>query len=98
MLERSAVIEHGTSRTGRWLRERRVRVAIWVAVNGYLDEVPTDDVPRFQEELREYLRTEGSIYAQIRDAGDLPGDLEESLKGEVEKFGNTFSVQEKAAV
>ena len=32
MLERSAVIEHGTSRTGRWLRERRVRVAIWVAV------------------------------------------------------------------
>ena len=32
MLERSAVIEHGTSRTGRWLRERRVRVALWVAV------------------------------------------------------------------
>ena len=32
MLERSAVIEHGTSRTGRWLRERRVRVAVWVAV------------------------------------------------------------------
>jgi hypothetical protein len=26
------VIEHGTSRYGRWLRERRVRVALWVAV------------------------------------------------------------------
>ena len=32
MLERGAVIEHGTSRTGRWLRERRVRVALWIAV------------------------------------------------------------------
>jgi F-type H+/Na+-transporting ATPase subunit alpha len=80
-----------------WPMEEQV-VAIWVAVNGYLDEVPVDEVPRFQEELREYLRTEGSIYAQIRDAGDLPGELEESLKGEVEKFGNTFAVQEKPAV
>jgi hypothetical protein len=26
------VLEHGTSRTGRWLRARRVRIAFWVAV------------------------------------------------------------------
>jgi hypothetical protein len=32
MLERGALIEHGSSRTGRWLRERRVRVAVWIAV------------------------------------------------------------------
>jgi len=32
MLERGAVIEHGTSRPGRWLRERRIRVALWIAV------------------------------------------------------------------
>jgi hypothetical protein len=32
MLERGALVEHGTSRTGRWLRERRVRIALWVAV------------------------------------------------------------------
>jgi hypothetical protein len=25
-------IEHGTSRTGRWLRARRVRIALWIAV------------------------------------------------------------------
>jgi F-type H+-transporting ATPase subunit alpha len=80
-----------------WPIEEQV-VAIWVAVNGYLDEVPTDQVPRFQEELREYLRTEGAIYGQIRDAGDLPSDLEESLTGEVEKFQGSFSVQETATV
>ncbi len=32
MLERGALIEHGTSRTGRWLRARRVRIALWIAV------------------------------------------------------------------
>ncbi len=26
------VIEHGTSRSGRWLRVRRVRIALWIAV------------------------------------------------------------------
>lgn len=26
------VIEHGTSRTGRWLRARRIRLALWIAV------------------------------------------------------------------
>jgi hypothetical protein len=26
------VIEHGTSKAGRWLRARRVRLAIWIAV------------------------------------------------------------------
>ncbi len=26
------VVEHETSRTGRWLRARRVRIALWIAV------------------------------------------------------------------
>lgn len=29
---RPAVLEHGTSRSGRWLRARRLRVALWLAV------------------------------------------------------------------
>jgi hypothetical protein len=31
-LERGPVLEHGTTRAGRWLRENRVRIAIWLAV------------------------------------------------------------------
>jgi|SRR5437588_4321242 len=27
-----AVIEHGSSRSGRWLRARRTRIALWIAV------------------------------------------------------------------
>ena len=30
--EHGAVVEHGTSRPERWLRSRRVRIALWVAV------------------------------------------------------------------
>jgi F-type H+-transporting ATPase subunit alpha len=80
-----------------WPVEEQV-VAIWVAVNGYLDEIPTEQVPRFQDELREYLRTQGSAYGEIRDTGALSDELEETLKSEAERFANSFSVQETAAI
>src|SRR3954462_1715904 len=49
-----------------WPTQEQV-VAIYAGINGYLDEIPTPQVPRFQNELREYLRTEGSVYQQIRE-------------------------------
>jgi F-type H+-transporting ATPase subunit alpha len=73
-------------------------VAIWTGVNGYLDDIPTEQVTRFQDELREYLRAEGSVYKEIRETGDLPEELEERLRGEIEKFKDTFVVHEEAVV
>jgi F-type H+-transporting ATPase subunit alpha len=67
--------------------------AIWVGVNGYLDDIPTADVSRFQEELREFLRAEGSIYKAIVETKDLGDDLEEKLKQQVEKFKQGFNVE-----
>src|ERR1700693_55989 len=32
MLERGVLVEHGASRTGRWLLARRLRIALWAAV------------------------------------------------------------------
>src|SRR6059036_1047099 len=43
-----------------WPMEEQV-VALYAGVNGYLDDIPVEQVPRFQGELREYLRAEGSI-------------------------------------
>jgi F-type H+/Na+-transporting ATPase subunit alpha len=80
-----------------WPTEEQV-VAVWVGINGYLDDVPTSQVPRFQDELREYLRAEGAIYKEIRESGDLPEELEERLKGELEKFKQSFAVQEESLV
>jgi F-type H+/Na+-transporting ATPase subunit alpha len=80
-----------------WPMEEQV-VAIWVGINGYLNDIPTSQVSRFQEELREYLRTEGTIYREIRETGDLPDELEERLRQEVEKFTQTFVVHEESVV
>jgi hypothetical protein len=36
-LRRGDVIDHGSTRSGRWLRERRLRIALWIAaVEGLL--------------------------------------------------------------
>jgi len=80
-----------------WPMEDQV-VAIWAGVNGYLDDIPPAQVPRFQDELREFLRAEGAVYKTIRESGDLDDDTEEKLKGEVEKFKQNFAVQEEAVV
>jgi F-type H+-transporting ATPase subunit alpha len=76
-----------------WPVEEQV-VAIFAGVNGYLDDIPTDQVPRFHEELREHLRTDGSVYEAIRETKDLPDDVAERLGQEIEKFKQAFNVEE----
>jgi F-type H+-transporting ATPase subunit alpha len=80
-----------------WPTEEQV-AAIYAGINGYLDDIPTPQVQRFQDELREYLRTEGTIYKQIRETGDLPDDLAEKLNKEIEKFKQMFNVEEESAL
>ncbi|MBV8063891.1 MAG: hypothetical protein JOY73_00030 [Actinobacteria bacterium] len=53
---------------------------------------------RFQDELRDFLRAEGTIYQQIKDSGDLPDELAEKLNGQIEKFKNGFNVEEETGV
>jgi hypothetical protein len=31
-LEHSRTVEHGSTKTGRWLKERRIRIVLWIAV------------------------------------------------------------------
>src|SRR5438445_510023 len=52
-----------------WPTEEQV-VAIFAGINGFLDDIPVEQVPRFQDELREHLRSEGSLYKEIREGGD----------------------------
>jgi F-type H+-transporting ATPase subunit alpha len=80
-----------------WPMEEQV-VAIYTGIHGYLDEIPTPQVTRFQDELREHMRSEGSIYKQIAETGDLPDDLAEKLNAEIEKFKHGFNVQDEGAV
>jgi F-type H+/Na+-transporting ATPase subunit alpha len=69
-------------------------VAICAGIHGYLDDVPPAQVPRFQDELREALRAEGSLYDEIREQRELSDELEARMHAELEKFKNTFAVKE----
>jgi F-type H+/Na+-transporting ATPase subunit alpha len=76
-----------------WPMEEQV-AALYTGVNGYLDDIPTDQVPRFQEELREHLRTQAEVLKTIRETKDLSDETSESLNAEIEKFKGMFNVQE----
>jgi len=77
-----------------WPFEEQV-VAIYAGNSGYLDKVPVGQVPRFQEELRETLRTESSIYAAVRDSKDLADDTVSKLDDALRRFADSFSVAEE---
>jgi F-type H+/Na+-transporting ATPase subunit alpha len=79
-----------------WPLEEQV-VAIYAGTQGFLDQVPVDEVSRFQDELREHLRTEGTIYAEIRDVKELTEELEPKLEAEVKKVLERFVPAETAA-
>ena len=80
-----------------WPIEEQV-VALYTGVNGHLDDIPTPQVQQFQDELREHMRTEGSIYEQIRETGDLPEELAATLDAEIGKFKHSFHVRDENAL
>jgi molybdopterin converting factor small subunit len=57
--------------------------------------VPVSQVPRFHAELREHLRTEGSVLQAIRESGDLVDETEDQLKKELEHFEGVFNIEEE---
>jgi F-type H+/Na+-transporting ATPase subunit alpha len=77
-----------------WPFEEQV-TAIWAATNGYLDDVPVGQVPRFHEELRESLRAESTVLQTIRESGDLSEETAEALKKAVDGFKESFFVEEE---
>jgi F-type H+-transporting ATPase subunit alpha len=79
-----------------WPMEEQV-VAIYTGIHGFLDDVPVEDVPRFQDELRERLRTEGTIYESIRETTDLSDETSEKLNAEIEKAKEAFQPTREAA-
>jgi F-type H+-transporting ATPase subunit alpha len=78
-----------------WPMEEQV-AALYAGVNGYLDDIPTEQVTRFQEELREQLRTDGAVLKEIRESGDLSDDTTAKLNAGIEKFKGIFNVESTA--
>ncbi|MCL2454020.1 MAG: F0F1 ATP synthase subunit alpha [Micrococcales bacterium] len=64
--------------------------AIWAGTKGKLDDVPIQDVKRFESDLLDHLRRNTSVLATIDDTGKLEQDTEEALSRAVDEFRESF--------
>lgn len=65
-------------------------VSIWAGSNGHLDEVPVEDVLRFEREFIDHLRHKNVVLAPIRETGKMEDSTLEALNSEVEAFKKGF--------
>jgi F-type H+/Na+-transporting ATPase subunit alpha len=70
--------------------ERQV-VSVWAGTEGYLDDVPVEDVRRFETEFLEDIQlSHPGIYDAIRETGQLDDDTVVALKDAIGEFRNRF--------
>jgi F-type H+-transporting ATPase subunit alpha len=70
-------------------------LVLFAVTEGHMDDIPTEDVKRFERGLRDYFRDRHtSVLASIQETGKLPegDDLVEGIKA----FRESFSTTEKA--
>ena len=73
--------------------ERQV-VVVWAGTSGFLDDVPVEDVARFEEEFLDSVqRNHKGIYDAIRETGELSDDTTTALKDAIDEFRKEFEVR-----
>jgi F-type H+-transporting ATPase subunit alpha len=66
-------------------------VSIWAGGNGYLDDVPVEDISRFEADFLDYLRrSHAGILQTIRESLALSEDTVTALKDAIEEFRKGF--------
>ncbi|MDK2821279.1 MAG: F-type H+/Na+-transporting ATPase subunit alpha [Clostridia bacterium] len=72
-------------------------VVLYVAINGYLDDVPVDKVRSFEDDFLRFMRNERpEVLAGIREKKKLDDSIEEQLKKSIEDFKRSFSAAGKS--
>ncbi|MCP4229105.1 MAG: F0F1 ATP synthase subunit alpha [bacterium] len=93
-----AQLERGR-RTMELLKQKQYRpmpvaeqvVVISAVINGMLDEIPVDEILRFEKEFLDYLRTTSpELLIDIAEKGEIDEDTSNKLKNETDKFVKGF--------
>jgi F-type H+-transporting ATPase subunit alpha len=67
-------------------------ISIWAVSNGYMDDLPVENVRRFEGELLDHMRTRHSdIGDAIVEKGALDDDLVEKLRNAIDGFKASFT-------
>ncbi|GAB3102688.1 F0F1 ATP synthase subunit alpha [Isoptericola nanjingensis] len=64
--------------------------SVWAGTKGKLDDVPVEDVKRFESEMLDHLRRHTSVLSTIAETGKLEQDTEDALAAAVEDVRNGF--------
>ncbi|MDY6050615.1 MAG: F0F1 ATP synthase subunit alpha [Corynebacterium sp.] len=74
-------------------------VSIWLGSNGHLDNVPVEDVRRFERELHENLHSSAAaVYDQIAGGQVLSEDSQKELLAKTEEFKRQFQTSDGTPV
>jgi F-type H+-transporting ATPase subunit alpha len=65
-------------------------VSIWAGTNGYLDDVPVEDISRFESEFLEHLARKSSILTTLAQTNVLDDDTAAALKSAIVDFKKGF--------
>jgi F-type H+-transporting ATPase subunit alpha len=69
-------------------------VSVWAGLQGLMDEVPVDDVLRFERELLEHLRHHGNVLRNIRETKNFDDDTAAALREQIAEFKKGFQTSE----
>ncbi|QEO13432.1 F0F1 ATP synthase subunit alpha [Agromyces intestinalis] len=69
-------------------------VSIWAGTNGKLDEVPVEDILRFEREFLDYLGRNTDVLTVLRDTNVLDDDTVAKLESGVDAFKLEFQTGE----
>ncbi len=68
-------------------------ISLYTGVKGYLDDLPIEDVRKFEREFLAYMREKHEdILTRIREEKDLSSEAEEGLKAAIKDFKDSFKV------
>jgi F-type H+-transporting ATPase subunit alpha len=68
-------------------------VSLWAGTTGQIDDVPVEDIRRFETEFLDYLRRSyAGLLTAIRETNDLTDDNITTLKEATDRFRRTFEV------
>ena len=65
-------------------------VSIWMGTNGYLDDVPVEDVRRFESEFLEHVRHSSSVMTVLAETNKLEDSTVDEMKTLITNFKQGF--------
>ncbi|MFP4661376.1 MAG: F0F1 ATP synthase subunit alpha [Halanaerobiales bacterium] len=72
---------------------------IYTVINGYLDDIPVDNIARFEKEFISYLHANyPELPDTIDEEGQMTDEVREKLVAVIEEFKDSFNIREESII